>query len=219
MGLLSFNISCPHCLKENAVLSAFSEHKRSSLPVYDVSFYCRSCEQAGIAVVGSGSSYGPYQKSRLNNEINIVIPDGGLEFSLLTVHPKPEAHVAPDNSPQKAAESFVEAKDNIQRGRYETAVMLCRKVMDIATRRLLGDESKNETLVKRISMLHGKALITDQMKDWAHIVRIDSNGAVHSDEEFTKAEAEEMIGFTEVFLIYSFTLPEMVKAKQHKPEE
>lgn len=219
MGLLSFNISCPHCLKENAVLSAFSEHKRSGLPIYDVSFYCRSCEQAGIAVVGSSSPYGPYQKSRLNNEVNIAIPDGGQEFSLLTVHPKPETHVAPDNSPQKAAESFVEAKDNIQRGRYETAVMLCRKVMDIATRRLLGDESKNETLVKRISMLHGKALITDQMKDWAHIVRIDSNGAVHSDEEFTQVEAEEMIGFTEVFLIYSFTLPEMVKAKQHKPEE
>ncbi|EJF31722.1 hypothetical protein A936_09018 [Enterobacter sp. Ag1] len=63
-------------------------------------------------------------------------------------------------------------------------------------------------------MLSAKGKITEQMKDWAHIVRIDSNGAVHSDEEFTQYEAEEMIGFTEVFLIYSFSLPEMVKIKQ-----
>ncbi|CQJ65676.1 Uncharacterised protein [Yersinia enterocolitica] len=92
--------------------------------------------------------------------------------------------------------------------------MLCRKVIDIATREILGEESNKEQLSQRISMLHGKGKITEQMKDWAHIVRIDSNGAVHSDEIFTKDEAEEMIGFTEVFLIYSFTLPEMVNAKQ-----
>ncbi|MFV8979827.1 DUF4145 domain-containing protein [Serratia fonticola] len=214
MGLLSFNITCPHCLKENAVIAGFSEHKRSNLPIYDVAFFCRSCEQAGIAVVVSNSTYGPYQRSRQSNEINVVVPDGTDAFTVLSIFPKPESHVAPEKTPSKAAQSFIEAKDNIQRGRYETAVMLCRKVMDIATRNLLGDESKNETLVKRISVLHGKGVITDQMKDWAHIVRIDSNGAVHSDEEFTQEEAEEMIGFTEVFLIYSFTLPAMVSAKQ-----
>jgi len=92
--------------------------------------------------------------------------------------------------------------------------MICRKTIDIATKNLLGDESKNEKLVKRISLLHGKGLITEQMKDWAHIVRIDSNGAVHSDEEFTKEEAEEMIGFTEVFLIYAFSLPAMVASRK-----
>ncbi|MEX5486752.1 DUF4145 domain-containing protein [Proteus mirabilis] len=49
------------------------------------------------------------------------------------------------------------------------------------------------------------------MKDWAHIVRIDSNGAIHSDEEFTKEEAKQILGFTEVFLMYSFTLPAMIE--------
>ncbi len=144
-------------------------------------------------------------------------PEG--RFRLISYFPKAVSHVAPNGAPQRAASAFVESKENLQRGKHETSVMLCRKVLDIATRELLGDESNKEQLSQRISMLYGKGKITEQMKDWAHIVRIDSNGAVHSDEEFTQEEAEEMIGFTEVFLIYSFTLPEMVRAKQHKPEE
>lgn len=71
-------------------------------------------------------------------------------------------------------------------------------------------------MVQRISILHSKGLITEQMKDWAHIVRVDSNGAVHSDEEFSKAEAEELIGFTEVFLIYAFQLPAMVSSRKQE---
>lgn len=219
MGLLSINTSCPHCLKENAVLAGFSEHKRSEMPIYDVAFACRSCEQAGIAVVFTTESRGPYYLSRQNNDVNVTIPDSAEKFTLVAIHPKPEDHTAPENTPSRAASSFVEAKENIQRGRYETAVMLCRKVLDIATRAILGDESNKEQLSQRISMLHGKGKITEQMKDWAHIVRIDSNGAVHSDEEFTQEEAEGMIGFTEVFLIYSFTLPAMVSAKQSAKAE
>ncbi|HGA3038663.1 TPA: DUF4145 domain-containing protein [Serratia marcescens] len=218
MGLLSINISCPHCLKDNAVLAGFSERKRSEMPIYDVAFACRSCEQAGIAVVFTRERSGPYYLSKQNSDINLTVPDPAERFTLIAVHPKPISHTAPENTPPRAASSFVEARENIQRGRFETAVMLCRKVLDIATRTLLGDESDKESLSKRISMLHGKGKITEQMKDWAHIVRIDSNGAVHSDEEFSQEEAEEMIGFTEVFLIYSFTLPEMVKAKQIKRE-
>ncbi|KFD19677.1 hypothetical protein GTPT_1608 [Tatumella ptyseos ATCC 33301] len=68
-------------------------------------------------------------------------------------------------------------------------------------------------------MLHAQGKITEQMREWAHIVRFDANGAVHSDEEFTQQEAEEMIGFTEVFLIYSFTLPEMVRVKREKSDK
>lgn len=212
MGMLSFNITCPHCLRENAVLQAFSEHIRHDTYIYDVAFACRSCEKAGIAVVASAIRNGPFNSA--SNGGNIIIPSGDGRYHLLDVFPAIETHSAPNNTPPRAADAFIEAKDNLKRGRYDTSVMICRKTIDIATRNLLGDESKDEKLVKRISLLHGKGLITEQMRDWAHIVRIDSNGAVHSDEEFTKEEAEEMIGFTEVFLLYAFTLPAMVSAKQ-----
>lgn len=215
MGILTLDISCPHCLRDNAVLTAFGQVSKSKTD-YCISFLCRSCGNPVSTNVHSVYEENPMEYTRVHSDASLTDHD---RFILFDHFPKAISHAAPQDCPERAAKFFVEAKDNLQRGNYETSVMLCRKVIDIATREILGEESKKEQLSQRISMLHGKGKITEQMKDWAHIVRIDSSGAVHSDEEFTKIEAEEMIGFTEVFLIYSFTLPEMVKAKQNKPEE
>ncbi|AJJ25266.1 HEPN domain protein [Yersinia enterocolitica] len=183
---------------------------------YCVSFLCRSCGNPVSANVGSPHGQSPIDFVRQGSDDSIP---GSQQFILFDFFPKAATHAAPDNCSERASKFFVEAKENLQRGNYETSVMLCRKVIDIATREILGEESNKEQLSQRISMLYGKGKITEQMKDWAHIVRIDSNGAVHSDEAFTKDEAEEVIGFTEVFLIYSFTLPEMVTAKQNASRE
>ncbi|WP_228034930.1 DUF4145 domain-containing protein [Enterobacter hormaechei] len=215
--MLSFDIFCPHCKKENAVLEAFGEHHRHATYFYDVAFFCRSCAQAGIAVVMSPRmDLGPYKQSKQYSEVDLVIPRSENPYELMAVYPEPSVHVAPESTPKRAADSFIESKDNLQRGKYDTSVMLCRKTIDIATRTLLGEDSKDEKLVQRISMLHAKGLITEQMKNWAHIVRFDSNGAVHSDEEFSKEEAAELIGFTEVFLIYAFQLPAMVSSRKQE---
>ncbi|MEQ5123419.1 DUF4145 domain-containing protein [Morganella morganii] len=217
MGMVSFDKSCPHCLKDNAVLVGFAEHKRGDSYIYDVAFYCRSCSKAGTAVVQATNVGGPlYVASK--NYGDMVIPSSNTWFEFIEMYPKTIINTAPDETPKRAAKFFVESKDDFQRGRYETCVMNCRKVIDIATKVLMGDEAGNEQLSKRISMLHGKGKITEQMKDWAHIVRIDSNGAVHSDEEFTKEEAEQILGFTEVFLMYSFTLPAMIEKRRSDSE-
>lgn len=214
MGILTLDITCPHCMRDKAVLTAFGQVLKTTNE-YCVSFLCRSCGNPISTNVLSHYGESPIEYTRQHSDDSL--PDS-KRFSLLDYFPKAVTHAAPDDCPERAAKFFVEAKENLQRGNYETSVMLCRKVIDIATREILGDESKKEQLSQRISMLYGKGKITEQMKDWAHIVRIDSNEAVHSDEEFSKEDAVEMIGFTEVFLIYSFTLPEMVKAKQQKPE-
>lgn len=220
MGILTFDMTCPHCLRENAVLEAWAEIRNKLEPVVNVAFACRSCSNSGIAVVlmKNPGSYLPKQRASMNKDIDVIIP-GSPDYELLAAYPKPISVNAPENTPPRVASNFIEAKENLSRGRYDTSVMLCRKVLDIATRALLEDNSTTETLVKRISKLHGKGLITDQMKDWAHIVRIDSNAAVHSDEEFSREECEEMIGFTEVFLIYAFSLPAMVLSKKHDQEQ
>lgn len=63
----------------------------------------------------------------------------------------------------------------------------------------MGEDAKEEKLSQHISMLFAKRKITEQMNSWAHIVRIDGNGAAHSDEEISKEETELILGFTEVF--------------------
>lgn len=200
------------------MLEAFGEQRKGEdEPFYDVSFMCRSCHNSGIAVVRSNASHGPLITA--NGRVSgMSIPSDDPKFVLLGIIPKVNNNTAPENTPERAAKFFIESKDDFQRGRYETCVMNCRKVMDIATKVLMGDEAKDEKLSKRITMLFSKGKITEQMKDWAHIVRIDSNGAIHSDEEFTKEETKQILGFTEVFLMYSFTLPEMIKKRQEEKD-
>nr|WP_309148490.1 DUF4145 domain-containing protein [Providencia stuartii] len=215
MGMLSFDLTCPFCLRENAVLQAFSEHMRGNdVPIVDVAFKCRSCQKVGVVVVDISYYQVPPIKYSQQQSNNIVIPSDLNEYEILEVIPEIKSVSAPENTPSRAAKFFIESKDDFQRGRYETCVMNCRKVMDIATKILMGDEAKDEKLSKRITMLFSKGKITEQMKDWAHIVRIDSNGAIHSDEEFTKEEAKQILGFTEVFLMYSFTLPAMIEKRR-----
>ncbi|PQX95831.1 hypothetical protein C5930_11095 [Cronobacter sakazakii] len=215
MGLLSLNTTCPHCLRENAVIEGFAEKRVSETINYQVAFTCRSCDGGIIALIAdvNHTRLGPYHKAR-SADPNVVIPNS--HYSLLELYPKIENHTAPASSPDRAAKFFIESKDNFQRQRYETSVMLCRKVIDISTRVLLGEDSSKEQLSQRISMLHARGLITAQMKDWAHIVRMDSNGAIHTDEEFDASEAKQLINFTEVFLIYSFTLPAMVDFRREE---
>jgi hypothetical protein len=213
MGLLSLNITCPHCLRERAVIEGFAEKQVGNESIFNVAFTCRSCEGGIIASVLElqGRNIGPWKASK-SSDANVVLPNNAYHVS--EVFPVISRHTAPEHSPARAAKFFVEAKDNYQRQNYETTVMLCRKVLDIATREILGDESGTEQLSQRISMLHAKGKITEQMKDWAHIVRIDSNGAVHSDEEFSAGEANQILNFTEVFMLYAFTLPAMVTSRQ-----
>ena len=212
MGMFSINDTCPHCLKENAVLSSITE--APLVPgVYSVVFQCQSCLKLLIAEIQTGSHSSPEKQA--NNTIYPIEARSADRMHVLRTYPKKIALDAPANTPERAAKFFIEAKDDFTRGRYETSAMNCRKVIDIATKVLhLKEEDK---LVRRISALRETGLITQEMADWAHIVRIDTNGAVHSDEEFTADEVDQLLKFTEVFLTYSFTLPAMVKAKR-EPE-
>lgn len=173
---------------------------------YSLVFKCRSCEGLTIAEVEDLSKSGKKPESRVGA---CVIPDDGL-YGLCSLYPKPAIINAPEHTPDTCARFFIEAKDNLSRQRYETAVMLCRKVLDIATSYI--EPGENATgLAKRLYLLKEQSRITPEMADWAKIIRLDGNTSAHSDENFTEQEAREIISFTETFLLYAFTLPGMVK--------
>ncbi len=214
MGMLSFDVTCPFCLRENAVLQAFSERLRdSNLLIADVAFKCRSCQKVGVVVVDiSYYRIAPLKNSQQGHDI--IIPSNSNEYEILEVIPEIRSSSAPENTPERAAKFLIESKDDFQRGRYETSVMNCRKVIDISTKYLMGETVKDINLNKRINTLFEQGKITEQMNSWAHIVRMDGNGAAHSDEEISEEEAEQILGFTEVFLMYSFTLPAMIEKRR-----
>lgn len=209
MAMLSINVTCPHCLKENAVMK-FVNQTYLAPRMYSLVFQCQSCFKLLIAEVETDLANGPEQTAQ--NSVFPIVANEHRNMRVYSTYPNAEKIEAPENTPARAAKFFIEAKEDFARGRFETSAMNCRKVIDIATKELhLGNEDK---LVRRITALRATGLITQEMADWAHIIRIDTNVAVHSDEEFTADEVDQLLKFTEVFLTYSFTLPAMLKAKR-----
>lgn len=209
MAMLSIDIACPHCLKDNAVMK-FIHQAHLAQRHYSLVFQCQSCFKLLIAEVETDLHGGPSQSA--HNSAYPVIVNNHRNIRVNLTYPQAKRIDAPMSTPPRAAKFLIEAKEDFARCRYETSAMNCRKVIDIATKELhLKEEEK---LVRRISALRETGLITQEMADWAHIVRIDTNSAIHSDEEFTADEVDQLLKFTEVFLTYSFTLPAMVKAKR-----
>ncbi|KUE88918.1 hypothetical protein ASL20_09865 [Cupriavidus necator] len=67
-------------------------------------------------------------------------------------------------------------------------------------------------LEKRIDKLSAAGAITQELKSWAHKIRLEGNDAIHEVPKPSKEEAEELRLFTELLLMYLFTLPTRVRA-------
>jgi len=69
------------------------------------------------------------------------------------------------------------------------------------------------TLNERIDLAAQKHLITDEMAQWAHEVRLDANEPRHADQKAPmpdEEEAKKAINFTKALAEFLFVLPSMV---------
>ena len=83
----------------------------------------------------------------------------------------------------------------------------------------LAEPRMPRDMAPRIDALATKGVITQDLREWAHQIRLDGNDAVHDEDPFKKEEAEELLDFTELFLTYVYTLPGRLAAKKrpHAP--
>ena len=134
------------------------------------------------------------------------------KFRIQAVHPEPRKIDAPEHVPQGIAQAYREAEDNLKRGNFTSAGIMFRRALEKATKALGSEESNSRrmSLFDRIDALAEKQAITPAMKDWAHLVRLEGNEAAHGSDDFDRESAEQIHSFTELFLIYAFTLPKRV---------
>ena len=124
MGMLSINETCPHCLKENAVLSSIKE-ANLAVGFFSVVFQCQSCFRLLIAEIATGSFSSPEIQAK-----NTIYPIEAYSAERMSVHrtyPQKIAFEAPVSTPERAAKFFIEAKEDFSRGRYETSALHCRR--------------------------------------------------------------------------------------------
>ena len=127
----------------------------------------------------------------------------------------------PDHLPSFIRNDFDEALDIIGRS-PQGAVGLFRKIVE-RTCNDLDPGSNGDRLSDRIKELRKKGKLTQEMADWAGIIRLDGNEATHGEKPISSEDADQTRHFAHCLLLYLYTLPKNVsdhlKAHQQKNQK
>lgn len=187
----------------------------------------------GIVSTGPNKSTAAFACNRCNeltcvsfvhppNGSNWVMGNGSGDFdatarnsnTIVTgVYPEGESLEAPASISDAVKRAFLQGLDNSRRGNSDAAASMFRKAIDVATREL-DPSTAGKLLAQRINLLADSGKLTEDLKEWAHLIRLDGNQGAHDDEELTPAEIEQLQEFTRLFLIYTVTLPAQVLARK-----
>jgi hypothetical protein len=127
----------------------------------------------------------------------------------------------PEFTPDNVATAYGQACRALDRRDADTAGMGFRRSLDIATKALIRaaapeglDGVLKKNLYDRIRWLHEQNRLTEDLKDWANIIREDGNDAAHEETPYSLDEAKNLHEFAKVFLMYVFTIPGMIASQR-----
>ena len=115
--------------------------------------------------------------------------------------------------PTDVADDYVEAIKCFDISAYKASVVMCRRALQTS---VIGKGATKGRLVDQIDELCTKGLITEDIKNWAHEIRLTANIGAHPDglENIAPQDAEDLIKFTEEYLNYVYIMPAKVAAKR-----
>lgn len=204
--------TCPHCLSENMTFNVLTQHQHPGDPTrFTVLSVCRKC-QLGISTLVdmlAGNAQPFHYPGDITSKQDW--------YRVIGTTPEPKTIDAPKYLPGNIHRFFLQAASNLHRQDWDAAGMMCRKVLEVSAKNL-APESKGKSLYNRIEDLAATHQITPAMKDWAHAIRLDGNEAAHEEEPMTEADAKQLFSFTEVFLMYAYTMPGMLAERRREAE-
>lgn len=195
---------CPHCGTKNTAFNAFGETGIAGSQRYITAFYCCGCYGGIIAEIKLIAGNSPVQ---YHGDI-----EANPNLKVTKIYPLEIENETPKYLPENIKNFYLQAAHNLLAQNYDASAMMSRKVLEVAVKKLDPDHTGN--LYNRIESLESKNIITSDLKDWAHIIRGDGNFAAHEEEPVTLEFAQELLSFTEAFLMYTFTMPELIKEKR-----
>ena len=209
--MVAFPHDCPHCATQRASFEVVAEYRPPAFADHIHAFVrCGVCGQAAVAV------FLPLGQRVDQKAFNLVhhLPGHPDDVRLDAFFPPPATPEAPDHLPPNVGTYFLEAAANVKTGPNAAGAML-RKSIDVALKHVAPEAKGN--LVGRIDKAAKLGKITPELADWAHHVRLEGNDAVHGDDPFTPEEAKALCKFTELVLMYLFTLPGMLEERRGEP--
>ncbi len=74
-------------------------------------------------------------------------------------------------------------------------------------------------LYERIEKAAKQHKLMPDLADWAHQIRLDGINAVHEEKPFSKEDAERLSTFTQLVMLYLFTLPGMLEQTRNVSQD
>lgn len=139
-----------------------------------------------------------------------------IGYSVTEVWPKKQVILAPAHLPDEITRVFIQAEGCAKRSNNDAAAVMYRRSIELSLKD--KDAAASGMLGKRIDHFRDSGGITEDVAQWAHIVRLIANEAAHDPGEPTVEDVQDLASFTRVFLEYVYTLPEKVRIRLEKPK-
>jgi hypothetical protein len=200
---------CPHCGSTAAAFLLISDtNSQVSAKYWYTMARCGVCKE--IILI-------KFFDKLLNIQTTSLVPpseyakNGLIEerFVAHYVYPSTATSEIPSGLPPNVKVSFAEAEEAFMRGLFTSAASCYRKSIERAVKSLHPDGKG--TLNARIRQIQAQGLLPQTLIDLLDGVRVLGNESVHEEEyDPTKADCEVARHFSNLFLIYTFSLPERV---------
>ena len=206
-----FAINCPHCgvKKSTFEMTSLVVHPLDSA-WWSLFANCTACYMPVAARIRTANGLKGQNPAGHPGDLTGY----GSPWVLADVYPAPVQIEIPANIPHPVAKAFKQAAESRKGKHFDAAAAMYRKSMELALKALSPDIEAWK-IEKRIDKMAAEGLITKELQEWAHELRLDGNDVLHEDEA-TAEMVDQMHSFCKFLLTYLYTLPEQVKAARER---
>ncbi|MBE1527413.1 hypothetical protein GGC65_001869 [Sphingopyxis sp. OAS728] len=190
---------CPHCGVASPLLSISMKPQRhyrdsNADTWWHFAIECSRCHRHALCY--GSTAYGE-------------TPDIGGTPTLVRIRDiYPSVETASEQLPEKPKKFFQQALES--RHAPDGALMLAASAIDS----MLKDKGyKDGSLFSRIELASNDGLLTKEMRDWAHEIRLSANEPRHADDDYdgaTVQDVDQIIEFVKALTEYLYVLPSKV---------
>ena len=131
------------------------------------------------------------------------------------IYPQPLPSPTDERIPEHIRKDIDEAKLSFTVNAFRACAVMARRAIQNAC--IDKGADKNKRLEKQIEELADKGVITNDLKEWANVVRWVGNDAAHPDKnEVTKEDAEDILQLAEQFMHVIYVAPAIAKEQRKR---
>jgi Domain of unknown function (DUF4145) len=194
---------------------------------YRVSMFCPFCRQQTSPIPATknvSTAFGDYtihaEWERMSDDVWWIGICNYCKKPVLVhnngdvIYPNPLPSPTDARIPESIRRDLDEAKACASVHAYRACAVMARRAMQSAC---IDKGTAKERLVDQLQELTTNGMITNDIREWADVVRWIGNDAAHPDkEEVTKTDAEDILKLAEQFLHVIYVAPAIAKEQRAK---